>query len=77
MTNSFETLSTSELETVAGGLSFSVDFSKGISIESKLGSAELAFPKPSDVLSGLKTAINKTLDSAGELLDLGQLFDFI
>jgi hypothetical protein len=78
MTNSFETLSDRDLETVAGGLSFSVDFSKGISIDSKLlGSHTISIPKPSDVLSGLKTAINTTLENAGKLLDLGQLFDFI
>ena len=73
----FENLTDSELETVAGGLSFSIDFSKGISVDSKLGNAEIKFPKPSDVLAGLKTAISTTLDNAGKLLDLGQLFDFI
>jgi hypothetical protein len=77
MTHSFETLSAQELENVAGGLSFSVDFSKGISIDSKLGKLNVAIPQPKDVLAGLKTAISTTLDNAGKLLDLGQLFDFI
>jgi hypothetical protein len=77
MTNQFETLSACELETVAGGLSFSVDFAKGISIDSKLGSAEIKLPKPSDIISGLKTSISAALDNVGKLVDLGQLFNFI
>jgi hypothetical protein len=78
MSHSFETLTDRDLETVAGGLSFSIDFSKGISIDSKiLGKQTIAFPKPSDVLAGLKSTISTTLDNAGKLLDLGQLFDFI
>jgi hypothetical protein len=78
MTNSFETLSDSQLETVAGGLSFSVDFAKGISIDSKiLGKTEIKFPKPSDIIGGLKTTISTALDNVGKLVDLGQLFDFL
>jgi hypothetical protein len=77
MTNQFETLSAAELETVAGGLSFTVDFAKGISIDSKLGNAEIKFTKPSDIINGLKTTISKALDNVGKLVDLGQLFDFI
>ena len=73
----FETLTDRDLETVAGGLSFSVDFSKGISLDSKLGSAAIKFPKPTDIIGGLTNAISSTLDNAGKLLDLGQLFDFI
>ena len=78
MTNQFQTLSASELETVAGGLSFTVDFAKGISIDSKLlGKTEIKFPKPSDIITGLKTTISSALDSVGKLVDLGQLFDFL
>lgn len=78
MTNAFETLSDRELETVAGGLSFTVDFAKGISIDSKLlGTTEINFPKPSDIITGLKTTISTALDNVGKLVDLGQLFDFI
>ncbi len=78
MIHQFETVSDSDLETVAGGLSFSVDFAKGISIESKLGSATLKLPKPSEVVGGLKDTVVATLDNVGKLTDgLGQLFDFI
>jgi hypothetical protein len=73
----FETLTDRDLETVAGGLSFSVDFAKGISIDSKLGDLNVKFPKPADLISGLKTTVSSALDNVGKLLDLGQLFDFI
>jgi bacteriocin-like protein len=78
MTNQFETLSDSELATVAGGISFSVDFETGLKIDSKLGSLAIQPIKPSDILSGLKSTISSTLDKVGALTDdLGQLFDFI
>lgn len=73
----FETLTDRDLETVAGGLSFSVDFSKGISLDSKLVDASIKFPKPSEIIGGLTGAISSTLDNVGKLVDLGQLFDFV
>jgi hypothetical protein len=76
MTTQFETLSSTELDTVAGGLSFSVDFAKGISLESKLGTAEVKFPQPKEIISTLKTTISNALDNIGKLVDLGQLFNF-
>jgi hypothetical protein len=72
MKTQFETLSSSDLDTVAGGLSISLDLAKGISIKSELGNAEVKFPKPSDI----KTTISNALDSVGKLVDLGQLFNF-
>ncbi len=76
--NQFETLSESELATVAGGISFSVDFETGLKVDSKLGSLQIKPIKPSDILSGLKNSITSTLDKIGALTDdLGQLFDFI
>ena len=76
--NQFETLSESELATVAGGISFSVDFETGLKVDSKLGSLQIKPIKPSDIISGLKTSITSTLDKLGKLTDdLGQLFDFI
>jgi hypothetical protein len=76
MKTQFETLSSSDLDTVAGGLSISLDLAKGISIKSELGNAEVKFPKPSDIISGLKTTISNALDNVGKLVDLGQLFNF-
>jgi bacteriocin-like protein len=74
----FETVTDRDLQSVTGGLSFSVDFAKGLSLDSKLVKGSVALPKPSDLLSGLSGAVSQTIDSAGELLELGgQLFDFI
>jgi hypothetical protein len=76
MTNQFQTLSSSDLDTVAGGLSLSLDLTKGVSIESKLGTATVKLPKPSDIINNLKTTISNALDNVGKLVDLGQLFNF-
>ena len=77
MTDRFETLSTQDLETVAGGLSFSVDFSKGISLDSKLGSVKIPTLNPADILTTAGKGISDALGGAAKLVDVGQLFNFI
>ncbi|HEX7481272.1 MAG TPA: hypothetical protein VF331_25950 [Polyangiales bacterium] len=77
MTDRFETLSAQDLETVAGGLSFTVDFAKGISLDSKLGSVKIPVPNPADILTTAAKGISDALNNAAKLVDLGQLFNFI
>ena len=77
MTDHFETLSAQDLDTVAGGLSFTLSTSTGLSVESKLGSLNVPVPNPSDILTSFGKGISDALTNAAKLVDLGQLFNFI
>lgn len=77
MTDRFETLSAQDLDTVAGGLSFSLSTSTGITLDSKLGKVNVPVLNPADVLTAFGKGISDALTNAAKLVDLGQLFNFI
>ena len=75
----FETIDESELDHVAGGLSFNLGLDTGISIESSLGS--ISVPSPitvaTDLVGTLTGKVGELLQRVGTKLgQLGQLFDF-
>jgi len=75
----FETIEDSQLEHVAGGLSFNFGLDTGLSIESPLGS--ITVPSPitfaTDLIGTLSGKVGDLLTKVGTKLgQLGQLFDF-
>jgi bacteriocin-like protein len=75
----FETIDESELNHVAGGLSFNLGLDTGLKIESSLGS--ISIPSPitvaTDLIGSLSGKVGELLTKVGTKLgQLGQLFDF-
>jgi hypothetical protein len=75
----FETIEDSQLDHVAGGLSFSLGLDTGLSIESSLGS--ISIPSPiavaTDLVGSISGKLGDLLKTVGTKLgQLGQLFDF-
>jgi hypothetical protein len=77
----FEIIDDAELEQVKGGLSFSLGFDSqtGISAETPLGSINIPSPLTvaSDLIKGVTKGVGDLLTKfGGQLVKLGQLFDF-
>jgi hypothetical protein len=75
----FETIDDSQLDNVAGGLSFNLGLDTGISITSSLGS--ISVPSPitvaTNLVGTLSGKVGELLTKVGTKLgQLGQLFDF-
>jgi hypothetical protein len=75
----FETIDDSQLDHVAGGLSFNLGLDTGISITSSLGS--ISVPSPitvaTNLVGTLSGKVGELLTKVGTKLgQLGQLFDF-
>jgi hypothetical protein len=78
MTN-FETIEDSQLDQVAGGLSFSISLGDGLKVESPIGSVSVPNPitVATGLVGGLASGLGDFLTKFGTKLgQLGNLFDF-